>query len=147
MGGQPTDRFWRPLSPRGTLGSGGKADKTCTGNAHPPIRSVTMFESRCSQLKWMAVNLAGIAVFLTAASLSWIEPELANVPGASGGDAYVWFVMAVPVLVLFIMANLAWLAASLGSHASNKPMSLVFGALIFACWIAAYLFDNLHHGI
>ncbi|MBC9033098.1 hypothetical protein IAG41_11925 [Sphingomonas sp. JC676] len=95
----------------------------------------------------MAINLAGIAAFLTAASRSWIEPELANVPGASVGDAFIWFVMAAPVLALFLIGNLAWLAGSLRSDASSKRMSLLFGALILACWIAAYLFDNSRHGI
>ena len=106
-----------------------------------------MFKSSGSPLIWIAVNLAGIAAFLIAASRSWIEPELTNIPGASGGDAYVWLVTAVPVLVVFAIGNLAWLATLLGSHASNKRMSVAFGTLIFASWIAAYLFDHLHHGI
>jgi hypothetical protein len=38
--------------------------------------------------------------------MSWIEPELANIPGTSAGDAFVWFAMAVPVLALLLIGNL-----------------------------------------
>jgi hypothetical protein len=106
-----------------------------------------MLRSHHSQLIWTVVNLAGIALFLAAASVSWIEPELADVPGASGGDAFVWFATAVPVLGRFLIGNLAWLVFSLSDWSSGKFTPLAFGALISACWIAAYLFDNAHHGI
>lgn len=106
-----------------------------------------MFGSHRLPATWFIINLAGIAIFLVAASSSWIEPELATVPGASAGDAFVWFVTAVPVLSLFLIANLAWLAASLKSGISSAVVTFGYGAAILACWICAYSFDNAHHGI
>ncbi|MEO6217941.1 MAG: hypothetical protein ABIO86_18070 [Sphingomonas sp.] len=58
------------------------------------------------------------------ASTSWIEPELANVPGANGGDTFVWFATAVPVLALFLIGNLDWLAVSLNDATSSNPKLL-----------------------
>jgi|GEM_PF-6071296 len=33
---------------------------------------------------WVVANLIGMALFLHLATQTWIEPELANEPGASG---------------------------------------------------------------
>lgn len=82
----------------------------------------------------MIVNLIWIVVFLILASTSWIEPELANVPGANGGDTFVWFATTVPVLVLFLLSNLVWLAVSLKDAASSNLKSFGFGALLLTCW-------------
>jgi ABC-type amino acid transport system permease subunit len=114
-------------------------------SAHRQDRNAGMLRWFQSQSIWMIVNLIGIVVFLILASKSWLEPELGNVLGASAGDALVWFVMAVPVLVLFLISNLVWLAVSLKDAASSNLKSLGFGALLLACWVAAFLFDNAHH--
>jgi hypothetical protein len=98
-------------------------------------------------LVWMLVNLIGIAFFLAMASQSWIEPELAGIPGASAGDAFVWFALAVPVLLVFSLCNLLWLGAAITERLCPLIGTLAIGALIGGCWVAAYLFDNAHHGM
>ena len=58
---------------------------------------------------WCIANLAGLLVFLGwSSSCCWIEPELADVPGASGGEAFVWAAGPLPMLAGFVLADLAW---------------------------------------
>ena len=64
-------------------------------------------------LAWMLINLVGIAAFLGVASLSWVEPEVAGPPGTNLGAAFVWVITAVPILLVFALYNLLWLALSL----------------------------------
>lgn len=99
-----------------------------------------------SHLVWMLVNLAGMAAFLAIASQVWIEPEVADVPGANVGNAFAWLVSAVPILLLFAIGNLGWMAMSIFKR-RTRLSGLAVGAVVIACWIVAFLFDNAHHGI
>jgi hypothetical protein len=91
---------------------------------------------------WLALNAGGIALFFTLAVKTWIEPELANGPGASGGAAFVWGLSALPVFLLFIVANLV-----AGFMALRRGHGAIFVALTLLAWIAAFYFDGIHHGI
>ena len=100
------------------------------------------------QIAWVIFNLIGIGLFLKIASLSWIEPELANEPGASAGDAFVWFLTAVPLLALFALGHLiAACAALTKSWRGRKAQPGLILLPTIALWIGAAWFDNLHHGI
>jgi hypothetical protein len=55
---------------------------------------------------WLAANIIGIAAFMASASRFWIEPELADVPGASIGNAISWTFEAAPIAVFFLLTNL-----------------------------------------
>jgi hypothetical protein len=59
-------------------------------------------------LNVIGINVIGIFAYLGYASDCWIEPELANVAGASGGDAIVWGIRAFPILLLFFALNSIW---------------------------------------
>jgi hypothetical protein len=99
-------------------------------------------------LLWMATNAVGIAAFLALASESWIEPELADVPGASGGQAFVWAMTALPVLVFFSIANLGWLLVALGrSLLSQSLKPAISPSLVMVLWVLAFIYDGAHHGI
>ncbi len=98
-------------------------------------------------LVWVLINLIGITVFLGMASYSWIEPEAADIPGASAGDALVWFIMVVPVLLIFVLCNFLWLALSIRHRLYPLGGTIAVSALTCGCWVAAYLFDNAHHGM
>lgn len=91
---------------------------------------------------WLALNAGGIALFFALAVKTWIEPELANVPGASGGAALVWSLSALPVFLLFIVANLV-----AGFRAWRGRQGAIFVSLMLVAWIAAFYFDGIHHGI
>lgn len=58
---------------------------------------------------WVAANVVGAAAFLWLASKTWIEPELRHEEVARGGDAVLWAVTALPVLIAFLVLDLVWL--------------------------------------
>ncbi len=98
---------------------------------------------------WVAANLIGIALFLHLAAKTWIEPELANEPGASGGgEAIVWFFSAFPVFLFFMLAHFA---SGLVAHRQRAQSGRWRGELLVSCtllfWLAAFFIDNDHHGI
>jgi hypothetical protein len=100
-----------------------------------------------------AFNVIGIVLFLSIASDCWIEPELANEPGASGGDAIVWGSTALPILAGFFLFDLVWLTVECVAYWSRKvwrlslaSLFLTFVVIPLAWFIAAYV-DNSHHGI
>ena len=53
----------------------------------------------------LSANVLGAAFFVLIASKTWIEPELASTPGASGGAGLVWTMTAVPILLLFVLLD------------------------------------------
>jgi hypothetical protein len=91
---------------------------------------------------WLALNAGGIALFFAFAVKTWIEPELANIPGASGGAAFVWGVSALPIFLLFVVANLVAAVIAL-----RRRHGAVFVALTLVAWSAAFYFDGIHHGM
>jgi hypothetical protein len=97
---------------------------------------------------WVSINLVGIGVFISLAMPTWIEPELANVPGASAGDPIIWGLTALPILVIFFLLHLIFGFALLSKRLQlARPQGLLLGALTFLCWVAAFTFDNVHHGV
>jgi hypothetical protein len=96
---------------------------------------------------WIAGNIAGTALFIGLASRSWIEPELAGIAGASGGQALVWFTTAVPILAVFALAHLLAAARAIIQLARKRDWTAPAPVLITGgLWMAAIWFDNLHHG-
>ena len=96
---------------------------------------------------WLLANVAAAGAFLGVASFSWIEPELADYPGASGGAALVWFMTAVPVLLVSGIGNfgvLAW--SALHRRRVGKWPFGGGGWLIPVLWLAVLLLDNSRHG-
>jgi len=97
---------------------------------------------------WVAANLAGLPLFLWSASRFWIEPELAFVPGASGGAAFGWIIWAAPIFVLFALANMSWLVFSLVMLSRSRNWrSPAIALTLLVLWFCAYAFDHVHHGM
>jgi hypothetical protein len=87
-------------------------------------------------------------MFFALAVKTWIEPELANVPGASGGAFIVWGTTALPLFVLFVAANLLLSIKALRELISDKHRrGIIIVALTLVAWIAAFYFDHIHHGV
>jgi hypothetical protein len=100
------------------------------------------------QLIWIAANAVGMGIFLAMASSTWIEPELKDVPGASGGAPVVWALTALPVFAAFMLANLIWTGFGLAELVRLKrwmTCALALGTVVL--WIGAFVFDAAHHGI
>lgn len=96
---------------------------------------------------WMLVNFAGMIVFFRAASYFWIEPELANIPGASGGAAFGWIALAFPIFVFFILAHIVGFARIIQRHAGWRSCSALALVITLGCWLAVFAYDNMRHGI
>lgn len=59
-------------------------------------------------------NVLGCIAFVWVASFYWIEPNLADVPGASGGAFFLWGEGAVPILLGFVVLDLLWVLRDAG---------------------------------
>jgi len=100
-----------------------------------------------------ALNTYGILFFLATASHYWIEPELADVPGASGGDAVAWGVTALPIMVGFFLIDLLWLIGECVAYLTKRiwrfPLSFLVIPVVIVpiAWVIAAYVDNSHHGM
>ncbi|NKF24802.1 hypothetical protein, partial [Solimonas marina] len=109
---------------------------------------VGLFQALCTVNRffaWLVFNVLGIAVFLVVASYSWIEPELAHIPGASGGAPIVWALTALPILAAFALLNIAAVVWFAIARKLLNPISRAAIASI-ALWVVAFIVDGLHHG-
>ena len=96
---------------------------------------------------WLLANLLGMGLFLHLAVPTWIEPELANEPGASGGEFIVWGTSALPVFLLFMLAHFTFgLIAYRERENTGRWRGVLSVGVTLLCWIAVFLFDNAHHG-
>ena len=99
---------------------------------------------------WLCVvaNLIGVALFLYLAVQTWIEPELADEPGASGGETIVWGLSALPVFLIFMLAHVGLaIAVDQKRRRSGSWRGDIFIGITFVAWVAIFLYDNAHHGI
>ena len=96
-------------------------------------------------LAWLVVNVVGIGIFLVVASHSWIEPELADIPGAGGGAPLVWALTALPIFAVFVLFNIG---AVLWSFLAKRGLGPLRRAAIASVplWLVAFVVDGLHHG-
>ena len=93
-------------------------------------------------------NLFGIAVFLILASQCWVQSDLADVPGASGGAFAVWGGTALPIISGCLFLYLVWLLCELVYLLRRKTWRLGWTFLsIPLLWAIAFYYDNIHHGI
>lgn len=86
-------------------------------------------------------NLFGAIFYLRQASEAWLEPGLG--PEDIAGEPIVWAVRAVPVFLLFLIANTAWGVLML---ARPQWRSERFYSLAWLIWIIAIGIDFSHHG-
>lgn len=97
---------------------------------------------------WLFANVAGAFLFLYVASMFWIEPELADIPGASGGAGIAWFFFVAPIILVAVILNLGALiwAYVVRHKEGNWPMAN-FSWFIVLVWLAVLWLDNSRHGI
>jgi hypothetical protein len=96
----------------------------------------------------LAANSFGIVVYLAAASVGWVEPELQNIPGAAGGGAVVWFFFSVPVLLLSFLSNLLCVFLTVIHRYRTGYWYFLWWAwpAVLGMWISAVAFDFSRHG-
>ena len=82
---------------------------------------------------WIVANLLGAALYLWLASATSLEPELRGEGVARSGDAMVWGSTALPLLALFIVADVAWFVRRSSRQQTRQPVLLM--ALL---WISVF---------
>lgn len=103
----------------------------------------------------LIANLLGAAIFLWVASKSWIEPQLQDYPGASGGSASVWFFSAMPVFLVFALLDFVVLMWAIFRTVQYSRLTDVWWLLSELWWLwvsmpiwwTAFVLDNSRHGI
>lgn len=97
---------------------------------------------------WLGVNAIGVAAFLVAASQTWVEPEVADVPGASGGGPLVWGLEALSIFVAFVLLNLCALVwvYLIRRHSASRSIGLA-AMVSLPVWLIAFAVDHLRHGV
>jgi hypothetical protein len=98
---------------------------------------------------WLIImNAVGALAYLGVASrLWWIEPGLADIPGASGGAALIWFQVSVCFFTTFLALNYAALLRHLFVLIKKNGQRLSLSAPSTpAIWTLAVWIDYRHHG-
>lgn len=91
----------------------------------------------------LAANLAGVMLYLRAASLSWAIPaERAAGITSVTGEPFIWALGVLPIWGVFVVADLAW-AVLRRRHA--KPSNLVVALAVVGIWVAAFAVDFSRH--
>ncbi len=99
------------------------------------------------------LNIIGVIVYLLFATQGWIEPELADVPGAIGGGAIVWGLTALPTLLAFIVIDVLWLIFECVAYLTRKTWRLGLAFFVIPAvvvplvWAIAVHIDYSHHGV
>jgi hypothetical protein len=81
-----------------------------------------------------------------AAKAWWIEPELVDIPGASGGAPMIWFLASLWTFGLLVLLNGS--AAIFQCYVYLKRKEWKFGVaalLIPVLWSATLMIDFSHH--
>jgi hypothetical protein len=94
---------------------------------------------------WLAVNVCAVLLYLYISSWTWLQPELRSEPGASGGDAFIWFLSAFPVFLITQVMNLGvvmWAAVQRRRHGSWPFVA--WSWIILVVWLTAYRIDVYH---
>ena len=96
----------------------------------------------------VTLNTIGVIAYLLFASRCWIEPELANMPGASGGAPIIWGLTALPILITFFTIDFLWVLFAYLAYLKKKKWTLHPSFLFIpAVWAIAIYVDFSHHGI
>lgn len=92
--------------------------------------------------QWVAINIAGMATYLWAASALWVRPGEEGTPGGPG-DAFYWLFVLLPIMAIFAVINLAALVSTLREVIQNRLYTpFVVWLIVTALWAALLAFDR-----
>ncbi len=92
---------------------------------------------------WLASNLVGMGAYLFLASVLWVRPEYQGTPGGPG-DAFVWLLTIVPVLLLFATVNLAALVRVIIEYRRAKSLvPVLLWIIVCSVWLNVILLDHV----
>jgi hypothetical protein len=91
---------------------------------------------------WASLNVAGMLLFLKVGSALWVVPGEEGMPGGPG-DAFYFSFAVVPILVAFLLLDLAALGwIFLKTPRPNRLTALAVWFAIVALWCGAVMFDD-----
>jgi hypothetical protein len=92
---------------------------------------------------WASLNVAAMILFLKVGSALWVLPGEEGMPGGPG-DAFYFAFTVVPILVAFLLLDLAALAWILfRTPRPDRLMALALWLAVASLWFGAVAFD--HH--
>jgi uncharacterized membrane protein YhaH (DUF805 family) len=92
---------------------------------------------------WIVLNLIGMGIYLQLGSALWTIPGEEGLPGGPGDPLY-WFFLLLPILLGYLVFNLAALCAIIRRvRQTGNPASLYVWAAIAVIWIVTFRYDNL----
>jgi hypothetical protein len=92
---------------------------------------------------WLAANLIGMGTYLFLASVLWVAPKDQGTPGGPG-DAFVWFLTVVPVMLLFAVVNLIALYKAIKVYFQHKQLvPILLWIIVCSFWGNVLLFDHI----
>lgn len=92
---------------------------------------------------WASLNVAGMVLYLRAGSVLWVVAGDEGTPGGAG-DAFYFFFAVVPILVAFLLLDLAALRwIFFRTSRSNRAAALAVWSAVLALWGGVVAFD--HH--
>lgn len=90
---------------------------------------------------WVIANAIGILCFIYFSSKLWAPPGESGLLGGPG-DAFIWTLTVLPVILIFLVANVVWLVRSLFRIRKGGARGLFVWALVLAVWLVAFGYDR-----
>ena len=110
-------------------------------------QQISSFNAISRTRMFVLVNTIGSILYLVTASSSWVEPEVANIPGARGGGALVWFLFVVPIFLLFFLGNIGvFIWSCVQRYRRGAWFLSKWGLLVPLIWLLAIVLDFSRHG-
>lgn len=106
-------------------------------------------DNRTQNRTWLfaSFNLVGALLYILLAPVGWVEPEVADIPGAAGGGALIWFMFIAPVVLLSFAGNIISLCWSLYFRLKYKQWPIrKWGYLCLMVLPLVIWIDFMHHG-
>ena len=107
----------------------------------PPVDRRVGSSVKSLDITFMAANAVGIVLYLVRASLSWRIPREHGVVPVTG-EPFVWFLAVVPVLAVFLLADIVWGGLLLRNRESRRWLCWLITA---AVWLLAIGIDFSRH--
>ncbi len=91
---------------------------------------------------WLGLNVVVALIFLALTSGQWIEPELKDEPGASGGSVFVFALFVLYIVGPSMALNVGWLAFTARKALRERDWTPVWVfAAIAGAWLALVAFS------
>jgi len=96
---------------------------------------------RC-RTRWIICNAVGMLLYLYLASTLWVRPGEDGLPGGPG-DAFYWLLYLVPILLTFLLGNLAALTViAFRRSGRHRVVAVAVWCVIASLWVGIAAVDH-----